>query len=137
MIQCQITICQCLRFNSLRCIYNQNSPFTSCQATRHLIIKIHMSRCIYQIKNIFFSILRFIYNTNCLRLNCNASLSLQFHIIQYLRLHFSTCQQTGFFNNSVSQGRLSMIYMCYNTKISNLALFYHVIIPPSIHTQPL
>ena len=47
MIQCQIYICQCLRFNSLSRIHHKNCPVAGRKASADLIIEIHMSRRIY------------------------------------------------------------------------------------------
>ena len=62
-----------------------------------------MSRCVDQVKYIFFSVFRLIYNTHGLRLDRNATLSLQIHVIQNLRLHLTACQKTGLLNDTVCQ----------------------------------
>ena len=62
MFKSQIDICQCLSFNSLSSIYHKDGSVTGRKASGNLIVKIHMSRRIDQVKNIFFSVLCFINN---------------------------------------------------------------------------
>ena len=135
MVQCQINICQCLGFNSLGGIHYQNSAVTGCQRTAYLIIKVHMPGGINQVKNIFLPVLRLVNGADCLRLNGNAPLPLQIHIIQHLLLHFSAGQQPRPLYNPVCQGGFTMVYMCYNTKIPNFALL-DCHISSKIHQYP-
>ena len=125
MIQCKIYIGKCLRFYSLGCIYNKNRSVTGCQASGNLIIEVHMSWGIYQIKNILFSVFSMIYSTDSLGFDGDSTLTLQFHIVQNLRLHFSLSKQSGHLYNSVCQCGFSMINMCNNTKITNFTLVCH------------
>ena len=81
MIYCQITVCQCLCFNSLRRIDDQDCTLTGCQTPGYLIVKIHMSRRVDQIEDIFLSILCLVDNTHSLCLDRNASLPLKIHIV--------------------------------------------------------
>ena len=124
MVKSQVYIRQRLRLYPLRGVYHQDCAVTCRQTPGYLIIKIYMSRRVNQIENIFFSILRPINDADSLRLNRNAPLPLQLHIIKHLCLHFPAGKQSGHFDNPISQCRFSVIYMCNNTKISDFALFY-------------
>ena len=75
-----------------------------------------------QVENIFFPVFCLIYSSHGLCLDSNSSLTFQIHIIQYLGLHLSFCQQTGHLNDPVCQGRFSVINMGYNTEITNFTL---------------
>ena len=103
MIQCQIYIGKRLCFDSLRSIHDKDRPITGRQRTAYLIIEIHMTGCIDQIEDIFLSILCFINNTDRLRLDRNTSFTLQIHIVQHLRLHFTFCQKPCPLNDAVCQ----------------------------------
>ena len=84
MIQCQINIGKCLRLDSLSCINYQDRAVTGSQTSGYLIVKVYVAGGINEIENIFFPVLRFIYNTHCLRLDGNTTLSLKLHVIQDL-----------------------------------------------------
>ena len=124
IIQCQIDITQCLRLHSLRGVYHQHCAVAGRQAAGNFIIKINMSGSIYHIQNILLSVLRIIDNPACLRLNGNAALPLQLHIIENLALHFPACQQPRHLYNPVRQRGFSVVNMGYDTEISDFALIY-------------
>ena len=83
-----------------------------------------MPWCVNQVKNIFFSIFCLKYGTHGLRFNGNASFSFQIHIVQHLILHLTIGKKSGLLDNTVCQGRLSVVNMGNNTKITNLTLVY-------------
>ena len=118
----QIYICQCLGFNSLCRIHHKDSAITGCEASGNLIVKVYMPGSVDQVEDIFFPVFCLIYGSHGLCLNSNSSLTFQIHIIQYLGLHLSFCQQTGHLNDPVCQGRFSVINMGYNTEITNFTL---------------
>ena len=125
MLQCHINIGKSLCLNALCSIYYQNGSVAGCQTTGNFVVKVYMTWCIYKIKNIFFSVLGFIYDPDCLGLNSNTTLSLQIHIIQNLRLHLTLCKQTGLLYDSVRQCGFAMVYMSNDTKITDFALICH------------
>ena len=122
MVKCQIYIGQSLCLNSLCRINYKHCPITGCKASWNFIVKVNVSRCINKVKNILFSIFSLVNSSNGLRLNSNTSFSFKFHVIKNLSLHLSVSQKTCHFYNSVSQCRFTVIYMGYNTKISNFTL---------------
>ena len=81
-----------------------------------------MTRRIYQINNIVLAIIRLIIEPDCLQLNGNTPFPFQLHIIKYLVYHLPFGKGAGVFQNTVSQGRFSMVDMRYNTKITNSLL---------------
>ena len=129
MVKCKIHVRKRLRLNSLCRIDNQYRTVTCSKASRNLIVKIHMPRCVDKVENIFLSILCLIHNAHRLCLDCYASFSLKIHIIKHLCLHLTACEKSGFFNDSVRKRRLAVINMGYNTKITNFTLVYGHLIP--------
>ena len=136
MIQRQITIGQRLRLNALRRVHYQKRAFTGSQASGHLVIKVNMSRRINQIERILLSVLCFIDQTDCLRLDRNAAFTFQIHIVKHLILHLSCRQQSRLFNNTVCQRRFAMINVCDNAKISNIFLFHPSVLNSFISSYP-
>ena len=124
MIQRQIHIRQSLGFNALGCVYHKNSAVTGCQASGYLVVKVHMSRGVDQVKNILFSIFRVVDGADRLRLDGNAALPLQIHIIQYLGLHLTAGQKTGHLNDAVGQGRFAVVNVGDDTEVADLALVH-------------
>ena len=60
-----------------------------------------MSRRIDQIENIFIFVIRFVDDAAGLRFDRDASLALQIHVIQDLRLHFALCKQACLLDDTV------------------------------------
>ncbi len=104
MVQGQINICQSLGFNSLSCIHHQDRPVASGQASGHLIIKIHMSRSVNKVENVFLSVSCLIHGPHSLSLDGNSPLPLQIHIVQHLGLHLPAGQEPRHLDNSVCKG---------------------------------
>jgi hypothetical protein len=52
----------------------------------------------------------------------NSALALKVHIIEQLLLHVTLFNLAGQFKQSVGKGRLSVIYMRYNAKITDFFL---------------
>jgi hypothetical protein len=48
----------------------------------------------------------------------NSSLSLEFHRVEYLSLHFARLNGIGFFEHAVRQRALAVIDVCDDTKIA-------------------
>ena len=124
MIQRKIHIRQRLRLDALCCVHNQNCAVARCQCTADLIVKVHVSGSVDQVKNIFFPVLCTVNRPHRLGFDRNAALPLQLHVIKHLLLHFSARQKTGLFDNPVCQRRFAVIDMRDDTKISDIALFY-------------
>ena len=132
MVECQIHICQCLGFDTLGRVHHQDGAVAGRQASGYLVVKVHMARCIDQIEDIFLSILCFINNTDRLRLDRNTSFTLQIHIVQHLRLHFTFCQKPCPLNDAVCQGGFAVVDMSNDTEVADFALVKccHSKIPP-------
>ncbi len=86
IIDRQIIIGHSLRLNTLRCINDQQRPFTGFQRLLNLIGKIYMSGSIDQIEQIFLAILGLIGQTHRRSLDSNTPLTFKVHIIQHLIL---------------------------------------------------
>ena len=121
MIQRQINIRQRLRLYTLRRVHNQNRAVARRQRPAHLIIEIHMSRRIDQIKNILVSILCLIDKPDGLGFDRNAPLPLQIHIVKHLILHLPAGKKPGLLNDPVRQSGFAVVDMCDNTKVPDPA----------------
>ena len=123
MVQGQVYIGQGLGLNPLGGIHHQHGPIAGRQGTADFIVKVHMSRGVNQVQNIFLPILRLIYGADCLGLDGNPPLPLQVHIVENLGLHLPACEKSRVFDDAVRQSGLAVIYMGNNAKIPDFALF--------------
>ena len=129
MIKRQIYICKGLRLYALGSIHHQYRAVTGRQCPADLIIKVHMSRGIYKIKNILLAVFSFIYGAHSLGLYGYAPLTLQIHIVQHLFLHLTLGQQACFLYDTVCQRGLAMVDMRHYAEISDVFLLGHYYAP--------
>ena len=122
MVQGQIHIGQCLGLYALGCVHHQHRAVTGRKAAGYLIVKVYMSRGVDKVENVFIPILCLIYGADSLGFDGDSTLPLQIHIVQHLLLHLPAGQQAGLLNDTVSQGGLAVVDMCYDTKISDFTL---------------
>ena len=109
MIDGEIRIRECLRFDALRSIDDQQRAFAGRQRPRNFVGKIHVPRRINQIQLIRLAILRHIYHPHRMRLDGDATLPLQIHRIEHLRLHLPRRQGAGQLQQPVCQRGFPMI----------------------------
>ena len=76
-----------------------------------------MSRSVDQVEDIFFAIVH-ILHLDGVALDCNTTLTLQVHVVKHLSL--SHLNGLGKLQHSVSQRRLTVVYMCNDTEISDM-----------------
>ena len=124
MIQGQIHIGQGLGLNPLGRVHHQYSPVAGGQRTADLIIEIHMPRGVNQVEDILHAVPGFIDGAHSLGLDGDASLPLQFHVVQHLGLHLPAGQKTGALNDPVRQCGFAVIDMGHYAKITYPALLY-------------
>ena len=53
-------------------------------------------------------------------LDGNTLLTFQVHVVQHLVFHLTGAQCLGEFQQTVCQGRLTMVYMCNDAKIADV-----------------
>ena len=78
-----------------------------------------MSGCVNKIKKVFFSFV-YVFHLYCMALDCNASFSLQFHIIKNLIMEFTFRNCICLFKKSVGQGTFAMVNMSDDTEITDI-----------------
>ena len=122
MIQGQIGVGQGLGLNALGAVHHQDGAVTGRQGPGNLIVKVHMARGVDEVENILLAVLRLVDNAGGLGLDGDASLPLNIHIVQHLRLHFPLRQCAGQLNDPVRQGGLAVINVRNDAKISDSAL---------------
>lgn len=81
--------------------------------------KIHMTRCINQIKKVALSLI-LVDKRDCSRLYRDASLFLDLQLVGELLNLLLSREQAGLLEKSIGQGALTVIDVCHNTEVTNL-----------------
>ncbi len=122
VLQRKVRVGQRLRLHTLAGVYHQHRALAGGQAAAHLVIKIHVPRRIDEVERIFLPVFCGILQRNGARLDRDAALALQFHIIQQLRLHFTLVHSLRAFQNAVCQSGFAVVDMRDDAEIANIFL---------------
>ena len=130
IVDCEIGICQRLRLNALRCIHNEDRALASLQRAGNLVSEVHVAGRVNQVELVTFTVFRFVVELNGSRLDGDAALLFELHIIQDLRLHITRCHSLRFFQKAIRKGGLSVVNMRNDGEISDMLLFFrHFYVP--------
>ena len=103
MLNRLIHIGECLSLHALRRINHQQRTFASSQGPTNLIGEIDMTRSVHEVQDIVMTVFRLIFQANRLRLDRNAPLFLNIHIVKNLGGHFPVGQAASALDQPVSQ----------------------------------
>ena len=78
-----------------------------------------MARGIYKVQDIGNAVLG-VFHLDCMALDSDPPLAFQIHIVQQLLFFITFGNRTGKIQQSVGQGRLTMVYMGYDTEVADV-----------------
>ena len=79
-----------------------------------------MTGRVNQIEAVCIAVLCGIIQRNSTRLDCNAALTLNVHIVEELFLHIAACNGAGLLENTVCKRRFAVINMGNDAEIPNV-----------------
>ncbi len=122
-----VAVGQSLCLNPLTGIHHQQCPFTGSQGARNLVGEIHVARGVDKVQLIGVTVLCLVVQGHTLCLDGNAALALQIHGVQHLGLHLAIGQAAASLDQTVRQGRLTVVDVRNNRKVTNVfhGLFSH------------
>ena len=120
VVKCKICVCKCLSFNALRSVDDKNCTFTSSKWTWNFIVEVNVTRSVYKVKLIGFTVFCFIVKLYGVSLDCDSSFSFKVHIVKNLLRHISFCNWVGQFKKSVSKSWLAVVDMSNNWEITDI-----------------
>ena len=84
-----VNICKRLRLDALAGVHDQQRSFDRQHRSGNLVGEVHMPWRVDQVENVIFAVLGIIAQTNRLRLDRDATLSLEIHRVEHLRFHLA------------------------------------------------
>ena len=117
MIQREIGIRERLRLDPLARIHDQDRAVAGCESPGYLVIKVHMTRRIDEVKNIFLPVPRPIDDSRGLRFNRDSPLPLDIHIVEDLGLHFPLRESACHLQDAVREGGFPVVNVGNDAKI--------------------
>ena len=119
----EVHICERLRLDALARIDNKQRTLTGLQAAAHLIREVNMAGSIDEVQFVAL-----VLHADRRELDGNALFALQVHAVKQLGFHVALLHGASQLEQTVSQRRLTVVYMRDNTKVPNMIL---------VHRKPL
>ena len=125
----QVGVGQRLRLDALRGIDEQQRAFARGQRPRDLVPEVHVSGRVDQIEDVLLSAVGGVVQSNRVRLDRDAALTLEVHGVEDLRLHLARLKRAREFEEAICQRRLAMVDVRDDRKISDVALIHRGLEP--------
>ena len=120
MLNGKVGVGQGLGFNALGGIHHQQRPLAGRQRAGDLIVKVHMSGGVDQVKIVHLPVLCGILQPDSPGFDGNAPFPFDVHVVQKLFFHVPLGHGTGQLQNPVSQGGFSMVDVGNDAKIAGM-----------------
>jgi hypothetical protein len=104
-----VDVGQRLRLDPLRGIHHQQAAFAGGERPAHFICKIDMAGRVHQVQRVGLAVLRRVAQPHGLRLDGDAALTLQFHVVEELFLHVPQRHGAGGLDQPIGQGGFPMV----------------------------
>ena len=121
----EVGVAERLRFDALRRVHDQQRALARGQRARDLVVEVYMPGRVDQVHLIGLAVVRLVFHAHRTRLDRNAALTLEIHIVQQLFLHLALGHGLALFEQAVGQRRLAVVNMRNNGKISDLLTIFH------------
>ena len=121
-IDCKIQVADGLCFDSLRCVYNQNRPFTCGKRPGNFVREIHVPGCIDQIECVVLSVLRRVLHLDGVQLDRDPSFLLQVHVVEHLvDDKVALCDRAGQLQQAIRKRGFAMVDVRDDAEISKIS----------------
>src|SRR6516165_1158869 len=116
-----VNIRQSLRLDPLARIDNQQRALAGRERAADLVGEIDVARRVHQIEDIGLAILRAVFEAHGLRLDRDAALALELHIVEHLLAHLARLEPAASLDQPIGEGRLAMVDMRDDREIADAA----------------
>ena len=120
----KIGVRQGLRLDPLRRVDDEKRPLARGERTRHLVAEVDVTRRVDQVELVVFPVLRFVAETDRARLDGDAALAFEVHIVEDLFLHLVQIKRPGLLEDAVGKRRFPVVDMRDDREIANVLLFF-------------
>ena len=117
-----------LRLDALRRIDDEQSALAGREAARDLIGEVDMARRIDEVELILLAVLALVVQPHCLRLDGDAALALDVHVVEDLRLHLTLRQRARILDQTVRNRRLAMVDVRDNREIADILILHNLLL---------
>ena len=117
----KIEIADCLSFDPLRGIDDEDGAFTGREGARYFIREIDVARSIDQIQRVRFPVLRVVFHLDGVQLDRNAAFLFELHVVEDLvGLHLTRRNRSRSFQEPVGNRRFTVVDVSDDAEIPDL-----------------
>ena len=109
-----------LRLDALRCIDDQQRAFAGGKAARDLVGEVDVAGRVHQVEDVGLAVLRRVVEADGLRLDGDAALALDVHVVEHLLDHVALGEAAGHLDDAVGQRRLAVVDVGDDREVSDL-----------------
>ena len=115
-----VDVGQRLRLDALRGVDHQQRALAGGERARHLIGEVDMAGRVDQIEDVVLAVVGLVVQPHGLRLDGDAALALDIHVVEHLLLHVARLQPAGRLDQPVGQRRLAVVDMGDDCEIADV-----------------
>ena len=120
-VQRLVDVGQRLGFDALRGVDHQQRAFAGGEAAADLVGEIDVARGVHQVERVGLAVLGLVGETDGLRLDGDAALLLQIHVVEHLLGHFPRAEGAGVLDQPVGQGGFPVVDMGDDGEVADVA----------------
>ena len=121
----EIGVGQRLRLDALRRVDDQQRALARRQRPRNLIVEVDVTRRVDQVEGVSLAVVGLIAQLDRARLDRDAALALKVHRVEDLLLHLAALDRVAFLEQTVGEGRLSVVDVGDDGKIPDMIQLCH------------
>ena len=120
VVKSEVDVGERLRLHALRGVHHQQRAFAGGQGARHFVVEVHVSGRVDEVQLIFLSVGSHIRDAHGLRLDGDAALAFQIHLVQVLLAGLALADDLGQLKDAVGKGGLAVVDMGDDAEIANM-----------------
>ena len=107
----EVCVGERLRLDALRRVHHEQRALARGERARDFVAEIYVAGSVYEVEDVLLPVLRAVVEADCVRLNRDAALALQVHVVQNLRLHLPFGERARQLQQAVGERRLAVVYV--------------------------
>ena len=111
-----------LRLDALRRVHDEHGSLARREAARDLVVEVDVAGRVDQVEHIVLAVLGMVDERHGVRLDGDAALALELHVVEQLILHVAERHRLRLLQNAVRQRALAVVNMCNDAEISDSVL---------------
>ena len=115
-----VDVGQRLRLDALAGVDHQQRALAGGERARHLIGEVDMAGRVDQVEDVVLAIVGLVVQPHGLRLDGDAALALDVHVVEHLLLHVAQLEAAGRLDQAVGQRRLAVVDMGNDCEIADV-----------------